>query len=578
MAQRMQYILIGLLAGLAFWALAEAPEMWRASRLFVAAVVLAVSFFSGALAMLGELKLRRAVGFAAALGGGAGALVLAKSLNFTSATQMLDQGHVLLALGAITFLPVPFAIAWGLGGRAGWADYRVLFIESWNIVVRYAAAWLFVGLVWVVLWLLAMLLRIVGVEALADLLDMPLVIWLVVGGALGLGLSVVTELSDMVSPYLLLRLLRLLLPLVLAVVVVFILALPVRGLTHLFGHLSAAAILMATALAGIGLISIAVDQDDVEAVHGPVLAWSGRGLALALPVLAGLAIWAIALRVSSYGWTPDRVLAATGAAVVAIYALAYAAAVLTGRRWTGHIRRANVAVALGMIGLGLVWMTPFISPEGIATRSQMARFAAGSMGVERLPLWEMAHDWGVAGDRAVERLRAEAAKPEQAALAQHLARLDEASGRWEMERPVAQPAPGRAEALRSVIALRPEGTVLPEPLLAAIAAEAGDDWAARCALTTPAGNPACVLVIAEFLPMVPGREAILLRAERGAALALAYGESGAEWQRRAVSFAGAEHPLDGAALIDAFIAAGGAPVAAQIETLPAGAWQIFPQP
>lgn len=577
MAQRVQYILIGLLGGLAFWALSEAPEAWRGARFFVAAVVLAVSFFSGALAMLGELKLRRAVGFAAAIGAVAGVLVLAKSLNFTSATQMLDAGHVLVALVAVTFLPVPFAIAYGLGGRAGWADYRVLFIESWNIVVRYAAAWLFVGLVWGVLWLLAMLLRIVGVEVMADLLSEPLVVWLVVGGALGLGLSVVTEMSDMVSPYLLLRLLRLLAPLVLGVVVIFILALPLRGLTHLFGHLSAAAILMATALAGVALISIAVDQDDVEAVHGPVLAWSGRGLALVLPVLAGLAIWAIALRVGRYGWTPDRVLAATGAAVVAAYALSYAGAVLSGRRWMARIRRANVGVALAMIALGLLWLTPLLSPEGIAARSQMARFAAGQSGAEELPLWEMAHDWGVAGARAVERLRAQAGAPGQEALAARLAQLDGASARWEMDHTAVAQAPERAEALRPVIAVRPEGEVLPEALLVAIAEEADESWAAECARPTPGGNPGCVLVVEDFLPMLPGREAVLLRAGRGQA-ALAFAESGERWLSRSVIFAGSGPRGDGAALIDAVLAAGGTPVPAGIAALPAGDWKIFPQP
>lgn len=583
MAQRVQYILIGLLAGLAFWALAEAPEGWREGRLFVAAAVLALGFFTSALAMLDELKLRRALGFAAALGGLAAALVLLKSLNFTSAGQMLGQGHVQVALAAILFFPLPFAIAWGLGGRAGWAEYRVLFIESWNIVVRYAAAWLFVGVVWLVLWLLAKLLDIVGLAQLSDLITHPLAAWMITGGVLGLGLSVVTELSDMVSPYLLLRLLRLLLPLVLAVVVIFIVALPLRGLTHLFGHLSAAAILMATALAAIALISIAVDQDDVEAVHGPVLGWSARGLALVLPVLAGLAIWAIVQRVGSYGWTPDRVLAATGAAVVAVYAGLYAGAVLSGRRWMERIRRANVVVALGMIGLGFVWLTPVISPEGIAARSQMARFAAGQIDAERMPLWELAHDWGAAGARAVKRLRTEAEAPGHEALMAQLALLDRAQGPWEMGTPAAQDAPERLAALRAALVLSPPGTELPEALLAAIAdqerllaPEAG--WAAGCATTTPAGNPGCVLVLADFLPGRPGREAVLLRAARDGQITLAFGEEGTRWQRLQAALMGEAAPEEGAALIDAFVAAGGAPVASQIEVLPAGAWQVLPLP
>ena len=69
-------------------------------------------------------------------------------------------------------------------------------------------------------------------------------VWLV------LALAVVTELSDYVSPFLILRLLRLMLPPVLLVLAVFLLALPLRGLSGLFGGLSAAATLLAMVAAG----------------------------------------------------------------------------------------------------------------------------------------------------------------------------------------------------------------------------------------------------------------------------------------------------------------------------------------
>ena len=374
MAKRVQYILLGLLGGLAFWGLASAPADWHAGRGFVGAAIFAAVFFGAVLAMLGDLGPRRALLSAGALALGVAALGLLKSIGFVDAGQMLGTGHVVVALLTLASLPVPFLIARELGGKGHWVDYQVLFIETWNILVRYAAAWLFVGTVWLVLWLLAMLLRLVGVEALADLLGSAPAIWLVSGAALGLGLSVVTEMPDMVSPYLLLRLFRLLLPLVLAVELVFVAVLPLRGLTHLFGHLSAAGILIATAIAAIGLVSVAVDQDDVEAAHDRVLPVAGRGLAMLLPLLAGLAIWALAERVTAHGWTPLRVTAAAGTGVVTGYALLYAAAVLTGRRWMGWIRRANVAMALAMIGLAALWLTPLISPETIATRSWLMRW------------------------------------------------------------------------------------------------------------------------------------------------------------------------------------------------------------
>lgn len=579
MTKRVQYILVGLLAGLAFWGLSELPEGWSETRLFVMALGAAIAFGFGALAMLGELGLRRALVQALALAAVTAALAGLEALSFADAREMFETGHVLVALAVVAFLPVPFLIAWGLGGAAGWRDYRVLFIESWNIVVRYLAAWLFVGVVFVVLWLLAVLLDIVGVTLLSDLLDTPLAVWLIVGGVLGLALSVVTEMPDMVSPYLLLRLLRLLLPLVLVVEVIFVLALPLRGLTHLFGQLSTASILLSTALASIALVSIAVDQDDVEAAHGPATVWSARGLALLLPVLAGLAVWAIALRVQEYGWTPGRVMAATGAGVVSGYGLLYAATVLTGRHWMGWLRRANVAMALGVIALGVLWLSPLISPEALATRSQLARYAQGRLPAAQVPLWELAHDWGNAGRRGLARLRDEAQRPEQAALAARFATLERAKSRWDMTAPEEIDLAARAKALGEVLRVLPEGTALPEALGQALVRHLGAAEFEACGQKTPAGNPGCVLVLADLAPQVAGVEAVLLRAASSGEGFSAWVMREAGWQRANGLLLGAPAPEASEALIDALLAGGpGAPEPADLRALRAGAWQLTLEP
>ncbi len=108
---------------------------------------------------------------------------------------------------------MPFLIA-ALGPVGNWRDYPELFNQSWNIVVRYVAAWLFMGLFWAVLLLSNELFGIIGLEILDDLLDIAPVPYVLSGLVLGLALAVVNELSEYVSPYLILRLLRLLLPLV----------------------------------------------------------------------------------------------------------------------------------------------------------------------------------------------------------------------------------------------------------------------------------------------------------------------------------------------------------------------------
>ena len=81
-------------------------------------------------------------------------------------------------------------------------------------------------------------------EIISDLLDIDGVPFVLTGLVLGLAIAVVNELSDYVSPYLILQLLRLLLPVLVVVMAVFIVALPFRGLSGLFGGLSAAATLM----------------------------------------------------------------------------------------------------------------------------------------------------------------------------------------------------------------------------------------------------------------------------------------------------------------------------------------------
>lgn len=513
-SQRLGFILLGALGGLAAWVLTElAGEhllgLWG-GRPLLGLGVFALIFFGAGLAILGELGPRRAVISAAALAAPVALLALWKSLGFASAGQMLDTGHLMTALAVLGTIPVPFLVALKLEGRPGWCDYRVLFLESWNIVVRYAAAALFVAVVWGVLGLSAALLKLVGLREFADLLGEPVAVWLISGVALGLGLSVVTEMSDMVSPYLLLRLMRLLLPVLLGVVLVFVAALPLRGLTHLFGSLSAAGILSAVAVAAISLVAIAVDQDDHEAVHAPVLRWSARGLALGLPVLGGLAAWAVALRVGDYGWTPARVTAAAGVAVILGYALIYAGAVLTGRAWMRWLRRGNIVMALAVSGLALLWLSPVISPEALAVRSQIARYESGAADLRALPLWEMQAEWGIAGQRGLARLAARAAEPGQEALAERLALLERDDARWALQRDDAG-AQAEEAALSAVLRVLPEGAALPEGLAGAILQANAASFTKDCAEPRADGLPDCLLVLTDFVPADPATDAVLLR-------------------------------------------------------------------
>ena len=186
----------------------------------------------------------------------------------------------------LALVPLPFLVA--REGR-GWDHYRTLFTESWGIVVRTGAAWLFVGVIWVVILLSDLLLGLVGIDVLMDVALIPPVAVVLTGAGFGLALGVVGDMGDTISPWLVLRLLRTLLPAVLVVIVAFVVALPLNGMAAIYGRISAALIMLTMCGVAATLVTTAVDQGDGEAVAGPVMTAATRILALILPVPAALA-------------------------------------------------------------------------------------------------------------------------------------------------------------------------------------------------------------------------------------------------------------------------------------------------
>ncbi|MBW6505845.1 MAG: DUF4153 domain-containing protein [Rhodobacteraceae bacterium] len=505
---RVLHVLLGSLGGLAGWVLAEVLADRLDARAVLFLAVLGAVGLGGALVMLAELGPRRVAVAAVLLAPPVAALAVWGAMRFASVPEFVDSGHPLVALLVLGGMPIPFAMARLQAGRWGWLDYAALYTNALNAAMRIASAIAFAGAVWLVLLLSSVLLDLVGVTQLGEALRAPLTIWLLTGGALGLGLAVVAELADLLALYLLLRLLRFLLPVVLAVVAVFVAVLPLRGLSELFGNMSAAAVLMATAAGAVALISIAVDQDDDEAVSGWFLPECARLLAVLVPILGGLAVWAVVLRVQQYGWTPGRVAAAVGAGVSLGYGVFYALAVLSGDRWMERIRRANLAMALVLIALAALWLTPVLNAEALSVNSQMARFDAGQTGDEALPLWQMAHEWGLPGQGAIAKLRARAAAPGHAALAPRMAALDGAQSRREFER--ASEAPDATLGRANEVAVLPAGQTMSEGLWQALDSDTRASVLDGCARGTPAGHPGCLLVLADLVAPWPGDEALFL--------------------------------------------------------------------
>jgi hypothetical protein len=233
-----------------------------------------------------------------------------------------------------------------------------------------------------------------------------------------------------------------------------------------------------------------------------------QGLALLLPVpalLGGLAVW---LRVDQYGWTPERIFAAAMAAMVLGYGLFYAVSVLRGPGWMARIRQANVVMALALLVLAALWLTPVLNAERIAARDQVARYAAGRTPITALDLAALSA-WGRAGAAARAELAILAEAPGQQALAQAL------TGAALPEVLPNDPAAVRA-ALAEALPLRPvEATASRDRMLATLSIEEVGDWLEMCRAAMPGGGAGCVMVVADFWVDLPGDEAIVLLREPG---------------------------------------------------------------
>lgn len=493
----------GTAAGFSFWVLFSfLPDLIDQTRLLILLAAFAGGFFAGLLLMLGRIDLRRALVFACALGALPAGLLFWAGFRFATADGFLNSGHPIAAYLVLVSIPLPFLLTYLTSDR-GWRDYEGLFDHAWSIFVRGATAWAFVGLFWLVIFLGDALLSLVNFTYLdllfrEDWIAMPLT-----GCMLGLALAVLNELAQVVSTLrrLALQLLRLLLPLVGVMVALFIVLVPFQGLDKVFGQLSAAATMLAMAAGAVTLITAAIDARNEDSVQSRLMVVSAKALSVLLPLIAGIAVYAIWLRVEQYGWTPARLSGAVLSLVVLVYALGYAISVLAGAGWRNHIRQANTWLAVAIVGLSLLWLTPVLNAERISANDQFKRFVAGITTVENLDLWPMAHDWGLAGQVAVEQLRRLKDHPQQVALTDKLARLDTSDSRYGFANEIGPTTTANElESLTALLPVLPEGHDLPEGLLQSLSARDIRQILEACRDELPDGRPGCALVLGQFDP------------------------------------------------------------------------------
>lgn len=415
-------------AGLAFWLLVEHVDHTRAtSWRVVGASFVAV----GSLSFVLTVEKRRwlwALGFALAWGLIVG-LVGWNTHGYNRGSEVMEFPF----LAAIFAVLLACPLFQNARDEGGWRfSSGNVHTHVWTDAVIGAASIAFIGIVFLLAWLIAGLFDVIGIDALKELLQEPEFGWPLAGFAFGAAVGILRERDALVGTMqrLVMVVLAVLSPVLAVALVLFLLSLPISGLSGLWeSWASAAALTMAAALGAWVLLNAAIGMGDDDQPANRVLRWSALALALVVLPLAGLAMTALALRVGQYGWTPDRLWAVVCAGVAIAFGLAGWWSVWRGRGgFAPVVRTVQTRLALGVCGVALFLALPIVDFGAISARDQVARLRSGATELKDFDFAAMAFDFGPEGRAALARMGRSAATEEKRSAQLALA----AQTRWEL--------------------------------------------------------------------------------------------------------------------------------------------------
>ncbi len=400
------------------------------------------------------------------------------------------QSGFLLAfiLGLIWLMSLPFVQVRLVTGR--WQpEYSLLFATAWRNKLMLAEAALFTGLFWLLLVLWQALFHMLGIGFFRELFAKPIFIYPVTSVVFGIALHLIGSVERLTNVLLeqLLNVLKWL-----AIVAgVLLIAFTIPLLFKLPGMISSqdrpiSAAWLLWLLAFLVLLINAAYRDGTVAQPYPRAI--GLALRCAIPltiVIALTALYAVAIRINRYGFTVDRVWACVVALVGVAYAIGYSAAVRSKHAWMSGIARVNVGVALALIAVLMLTLTPVLSPYRLAANSQFhlakAHQQTATQNAFGTPLQYLRFD---AGRYGVERLR-ELANSKEAALAELAAqaqRFLNSKDRW------ASASEHRENALAN-LKVYPAGLSVDEALLKKLHDELATDSGPRAYVLGTAQQP-----------------------------------------------------------------------------------------
>ncbi len=288
-------------------------------------------------------------------------------------------------------------------------SYAALFTYSWRNFLVAALAAALTGGVALILFLWGALFSVIDISFFSDLFSNDWFLFPVLAFAFGTGVLIFRRLIKVIDGItsLLEGLMRLLLPLVASVLVIFLGALPFTGLTPLWETGSGTALLLC--LNAFALFFVNAVYQTGRALPYPSWVHLGLSAAIALlPIVSVLALYGLYLRVDEYGWTVLRCWAFAVFTILVLFSAGYTWCIVRWRSaWPRHLGRVNILMGWLVLATMILVNSPVLDFRSISLASQMQRVEAGEVDLRDFDYHYARHQLARPGYRQMQALIAE---------------------------------------------------------------------------------------------------------------------------------------------------------------------------
>jgi hypothetical protein len=374
-----------------------------------------------------------------------------------------SPSEMLVFFGLLFFFIAQALVLAGARENRRVATYDTYFETAWKLAIQLMFSALFVGALFLVLFVGAELFMLVKLRFLRELMQESWFNVPVICSAFSCAMHITDVRPAIVRGIrtLLLVLMSWILPVAVVIMAGFLCSLPFTGLTALWETRHATSVLLVAAALLVALINAAFQNGDAS-VALPLRVSARTAAILILPIVA-VGVYALGLRVGQYGWTSDRVIAAACLVVAASYAVGYAWAASQYDTWLRPIATVNVLAAFLVLAVLMALFTPIADPARISVNNQMARLEKGKTKAAEFDFRYLRFEGGRYGRDALETLKQRSTGPDAALLQREataaLALADK--DRWNPPKRFSAPV-----SVAANLTIWPKGTQLPASFLA----------------------------------------------------------------------------------------------------------------